>query len=178
MISRWPAKASTCFPFDEDAGDADRDCGAVQLGHETALALRGRSHHSSLVGTIVAIIIAKMHWNGQNNFMSRPTSAALPRVARLLAELGENIRLARRRRGLSAVLMAERAGMSRPTLRAIERGDAGVTLGAVANVLHSLGLEQDLAQLARADERGRELQDAALAPRRSTRQKPGRADGG
>jgi transcriptional regulator with XRE-family HTH domain len=109
--------------------------------------------------------------------MSRPTSAVMPRVERLLAELGENIRLARRRRGLSAVLLAERAGMSRPTLRAIERGDAGVTLGAVANVLHSLGLEQDLGQLGRADERGRELQDAALGPRRSKRPKPGGAHG-
>jgi transcriptional regulator with XRE-family HTH domain len=108
--------------------------------------------------------------------MSGPTSAVQPRVKRLLATLGENIRLARRRRGLSAVLLAERAGMSRPTLRAIERGEAGVTLGAVANVLHSLGLEQDLAQLARADERGRELQDAALAPRRSKRKKPSGSD--
>jgi len=103
--------------------------------------------------------------------MSRPTSIVQPRVGRLLAELGENIRLARRRRGLSSLLLAERAGMSRPTLRAIERGNAGVTLGAVANVLHSLGLEQDLAQLARADERGRELQDAALTRGRSP--KPG-----
>lgn len=125
----------------------------------------------------MAIIIAKYGCYGHNNFMSRPTSAVMPRVERLLAELGENIRLARRRRGLSAVLLAERAGMSRPTLRAIERGDAGVTLGAVANVLHSLGLEQDLAQLGRADERGRDLQDAALGPRRSKRPKPGGAHG-
>lgn len=117
-------------------------------------------------------IIAINLYNGHNIFMPRPTSAVQPRVARLLAELGENIRLARRRRGLSAQLVAERAGMSRPTLRAIERGDAGVTLGAVANVLHSLGLEQDLAQLARSDERGRELQDASLAPRRSARKTP------
>jgi ribosome-binding protein aMBF1 (putative translation factor) len=123
------------------------------------------------------IIVAKISFYGHNNYMSRPTSAVMPRVERLLAELGENIRLARRRRGLSAVLLAERAGMSRPTLRAIERGDAGVTLGAVANVLHSLGLEQDLAQLGRADERGRELQDAALGPRRSKRPKPGGAHG-
>jgi hypothetical protein len=56
--------------------------------------------------------------------------------------------------------------MSRPTLRAIERGDAGVTLGSVANVLHSLGLEADLASVARADPIGRELQDAALTPKR------------
>lgn len=124
-------------------------------------------------------IIAILASSGNNIFMPRPTSAVQPRVERLLAELGENIRLARRRRGLSALLLAERAGMSRPTLRAIERGDAGVTLGAVANVLHSLGLEQDLAQLARADARGRELQDAALSPspRRSKRQRPGGASG-
>jgi transcriptional regulator with XRE-family HTH domain len=99
--------------------------------------------------------------------MGRRTSPALPSVDRILTALGENIRLARRRRKLSAQLVAERAGMSRPTLRAVERGDPGVTLGSIANVLHSLGLENDLALVARDDELGRKLQDAALAaPRR------------
>src|ERR1700733_11792758 len=101
--------------------------------------------------------------------MSRRTTPALPSVARLLRELGDNVRLARRRRKLPAQLVAERAGMSRPTLRAIERGDAGVTLGAVANVLHSLGLENDLALIARDDELGRRLQDAALTNPRPKR---------
>jgi transcriptional regulator with XRE-family HTH domain len=105
--------------------------------------------------------------------MARRSSAPLPRVTRLLAELGGNIRLARTRRRLSAELVAERAGMSRPTLRAIERGDPGVTLGAVANVLSSLGLAEDLARVARDDELGRQLEDAQLqAKQRVRRAKP------
>ena len=95
--------------------------------------------------------------------MPRSTTPAFPAVERLLHALGENIKLARRRRKLPAQLVAERAGISRPTLRGIERGDAGVTIGSLANVLHSLGLENDLGLIARDDELGRRLQDAALA---------------
>jgi transcriptional regulator with XRE-family HTH domain len=87
-------------------------------------------------------------------------------VARALAKVGANIRLARLRRALSVTRVAERAGMSRPTLRAVERGDPGVSMGAYANVLRCLGLEKDLLVLARDDVRGRKLQDAALASRR------------
>ena len=83
------------------------------------------------------------------SIVSRPTTPPLPSVNRVLAELGQNIRLARQRRQITAKLLAERAGMSRTTLRALERGEAAVTLGAVANVLHSLGLEKDLLNVAR-----------------------------
>jgi transcriptional regulator with XRE-family HTH domain len=98
--------------------------------------------------------------------MPRTTQPPLPAVARALSALGENLRLARLRRGLTLSQVAERAGMSRPTLRAVERGGPSVSIGAYANVLHCLGLEGDLGLLASADELGRQLQDAALPGRR------------
>ncbi|MBU1238329.1 helix-turn-helix domain-containing protein [Myxococcota bacterium] len=94
--------------------------------------------------------------------MARKTTVQLPSLKRILKELGENIKLARLRRKLSSQLVAERAGMSRTTLRAIENGEAGVTIGAYANVLMCLGLEKDLLLVARDDELGRKLQDADL----------------
>jgi transcriptional regulator with XRE-family HTH domain len=95
--------------------------------------------------------------------MGREKSVILPSLRRILAELGENIRLARLRRRFSATLVAKRAGISRNTLRAIEQGDPRVTFGAYVNVLLSLGLEKDLKLIARDDELGRKLQDAGLS---------------
>jgi len=45
----------------------------------------------------------------------------------------------------------------------------GVTLGAIANVLHSLGLVKDLADVARDDELGRKLEDAKLETKKRVR---------
>jgi transcriptional regulator with XRE-family HTH domain len=97
--------------------------------------------------------------------MPRKTSSNLPALQRILAALGENIRLARLRRQYSAAIVAERAGMTRNTLRAIEKGNAQVSLGAYANVLLSLGLEKDLNKVAQDDELGRKLQDINLPVR-------------
>lgn len=101
--------------------------------------------------------------------MGKKTTPQTPKLAALLRALGENIRLARLRRNLSATMLAERAGMTRMTLHAIEKGEPTASLGAYANVLFSLGLENDLSQIAKDDELGRKLQDAGLT---RTRAKP------
>ncbi len=94
--------------------------------------------------------------------MAKKTTIQTPKLKSLLEKLGENIRLARLRRRISATMLAERAGMTRMTLRAIENGEATVSMGAYANVLFSLGLENDLALIAKDDLLGRKLQDLEL----------------
>lgn len=94
--------------------------------------------------------------------MARKTAPLLPRIARLLADLGERLKLARLRRRLTAKQVAERAGMSVMTLRSLESGGAGVTMGAYLSVMHVLGVEQDLNKVGASDEIGRQLQDAQL----------------
>ena len=95
------------------------------------------------------------------------------KIDKILAELGENIKLARLRRKLSTEQIAERAGISRKTLYEIERGRPNVSLGNYARVLSALGLEEDLLKVARDDQLGRKLQDVKLkvkerAPKRKT----------
>jgi transcriptional regulator with XRE-family HTH domain len=94
--------------------------------------------------------------------MARKTAPLSPALEEILKTLGENIRLARLRRKISTTMLAERAGMSRATLRAVERGDSGVTMGSYASVLFSLGLEKDLLLIGKDDPLGRKLQDAGL----------------
>ncbi|MBS2210720.1 helix-turn-helix transcriptional regulator [Carboxylicivirga mesophila] len=95
--------------------------------------------------------------------MPKKKIVILPKTKRILTEMGENIKLARLRRKLSAEQVAERANISRPTLSAIEKGSPTVSMGAYLMVLQVLGLEKDLGLLAKDDELGRKLQDAEIS---------------
>jgi transcriptional regulator with XRE-family HTH domain len=95
--------------------------------------------------------------------MANKKPVLLPKLKRTLNVLGENIKLARLRRKLSSVQVAERAGISRSTLIAIEKGREGVSIGFYLNVLHVLGLENDILQVANDDELGRKLQDVEIS---------------
>ncbi len=97
--------------------------------------------------------------------MPRSTPSILPRLARLLSGLGDNIRKARLRRAHSLETVAERAGITRKTLYRVERGDPAVALGIYARVLQALRLENDIAMVAADDVLGRKLQDLNLEPR-------------
>lgn len=86
----------------------------------------------------------------------------LPSVQKLLTDLGENIKLSRLRRKMSAEQVSERANLSRRTYYSIEQGSAGVAMGNYAMVLFVLGLEKDLLKIAEDDKLGRKLQDSEL----------------
>lgn len=68
-------------------------------------------------------------------------------VARALKKLGEDLKNARKRRRITTKLAAERASISRTTLLKIEKGDAGVSIGAYVKVLFILGLISRLADM-------------------------------
>jgi len=104
--------------------------------------------------------------------MPRTIPPLLPKLSRLLAQVGSNLKQARLRRSYSAEIVAERSGITRRTLQRVEHGDPAVALGIYARVMQALGLVEDLTGLARDDKLGRRLQDLDLpirkrAPRQS-----------
>lgn len=66
----------------------------------------------------------------------------------LLHQLGDRLQRRRKERGLGTVALAEMAGVSRPTLRAVETGDPNTSIGVYLRVMAALGLSGELAMLA------------------------------
>lgn len=94
--------------------------------------------------------------------MDKRTPVILPRHQEILAQMGEQLKLARKRRRLTMNQVAERAGISRSTLFAIEKGESSVAMGSYFNVLRTYGLAGDILKLGGDDELGRKLRDLEL----------------
>src|SRR5690554_1583033 len=90
--------------------------------------------------------------------MNSKKSILLPKYRRVFEKIGENIKLARKRRKLTTEQVSERAGINRTTLYRIEKGDPKVAMGSYFNVFRVLNLEGDFETLALDDEFGRKLQ--------------------
>ncbi|HEY5457309.1 MAG TPA: helix-turn-helix transcriptional regulator [Acidothermaceae bacterium] len=68
--------------------------------------------------------------------MAGRSSARTIRAAR---QVGQNVATWRKLQNLTGEQLAERAGVSRPTIYKLERGDLGVGLGVLLEVLRALG---------------------------------------
>jgi len=97
-----------------------------------------------------------------SNTLKSKKQIVFPQHRQILNQLGENIKLARKRRKLTTVQVAERANINRTTLYYIEQGKPSVSMGAYFNVLRVLNLHQDFLKLAADDKLGRKLQDMEL----------------
>lgn len=109
--------------------------------------------------------------------MPKKAIVLLPETVEYLEQMGLQIKYARLRRKLTAELVAERAGISRATLCAIEKGAPSVAVGCYAAVLHALNyMDKDLLLVAKDDELGRKLQDLDLPVRKRVAKKKGVGD--
>lgn len=102
--------------------------------------------------------------------MAKRTPPTYPAARRQAEALGQRLRAARLRRSMSQAVLAERIGVTIPTVAKLEAGNPATSLATLLRVLHVLGMSQHLDLLAADDELGRALQDAQRqrAPRRSS----------
>ncbi len=94
--------------------------------------------------------------------MNSKRQLVFPKHLKILQSVGENIKLARKRRKLTTIQVSERAAIDRTTLYQIEKGTPSVSMGAYFNVMRVLGLQDDFLKLASDDKQGRTIQDLDL----------------
>ena len=90
-----------------------------------------------------------------------------PRVKRALTKLGADVAMARKKRNLTTMMMAERLGVAKSTYLKVEKGDPKVALGTYAMAFFVLGFGDVLGEIldARRDDQGL-LLDAERLPKR------------
>ena len=93
-----------------------------------------------------------------------------PKSKLALERLGLDIRGARLRRGIAIADLAVRSGTSPSSIARLEKGDSGVGIGTLADVLVALGLIERLADLVdiRKDDLGLALATQQLPKRGKT----------
>ncbi len=79
-----------------------------------------------------------------------------PKVKRSLTKLGADIALARKKRKLTTMMMAERTGVAKSTYLKLENGDPSVALGTYAMTFFVLGFGGSLGKILdpRGDDQG------------------------
>lgn len=100
--------------------------------------------------------------------MAKNAVEKLPReVQKDIEKLGQNVRIARVRRRISAEDLAQACGIGRSTLYRIESGDSGIALGTFLVVLWKLALLDTVRGVANpdTDDHGKIL-EAASRPHR------------
>ncbi|MBN1113973.1 MAG: helix-turn-helix domain-containing protein [Oligoflexia bacterium] len=85
----------------------------------------------------------------------------------VIKKIGNNIEIARKRRGLSRKVLAERMLVSIPTLTRLEHGDVNISFGVLVNALWCMGIHRELSNLAAPDldEIGKSMEISKLPER-------------
>jgi transcriptional regulator with XRE-family HTH domain len=89
----------------------------------------------------------------------------MPGVTKILKALGETIRQKRKARMFPAISFCKQCDISRATLRHIEKGDPGVSMGRYTSVMIQLGMGWDLFSFAVDDPSAKLYQSGQLRVR-------------
>ena len=112
----------------------------------------------------------------RSDMTGKDRSEPLPApVARAMEKLGADLSRARRRRHLTQASMAERLRVSEATVRRMEHGDAGISLGTIIQAFFVLGELDKITRLldTASDDIGLSLMNARLPQRvRTKRSEP------
>jgi DNA-binding XRE family transcriptional regulator len=128
---------------------------------------QGTSLDSQTYGRIYETIRRLMAEPRDKLMQSTALDSLPPKLRRSLAKLGGDIAAARRKRSLTAVMMAERIGSAKSTYLKVEKGDPTVSMGVYAMALFVLGFGDAVGDIVdpRRDDVGL-LLDAERLPKR------------
>lgn len=106
--------------------------------------------------------------------MAGKTVILTPETELVIKKMGNRIKEARLRRNIVAEVLAERVGVSKGTLSAIEKGEPTVSMGAYATVLNALDMVNDFDYVA-VDREGKQFYKKSYLyhRKRATRRKEG-----